>query len=281
MPEPLRIATVPYLNGRPLVYGLAEREDVVLAEAPPSALGGLLRRGEADAALLPSIEYFRLAAEGGERARGGSAAGVVALPVAAIGSRGAVGSVRLFGYAAPPRVRRVRLDAESRTSNVLARLVVSRAMNLAPHFAMPEEGGPGARPPDAEVMIGDRALAAAPEAAEWVMDLGEAWEHLVRLPFVYAFWTARTDADLARLVAVLTAARDAGLAARAAIADAAADDLGLSAETLRTYLSEMVRYAFGRREQKGLVAFYRMAVAEGLAPAGSRLRVVEGGSRRE
>ncbi len=277
MPDPLRITTVPYLNARPLVHGLAGRGDVRLSEGPPSALASRLRRGETDAALLPSIEYFRLAAEGGERARGGAAAGVVALPVAAIGSRGPVGSVRLFGYAAPQRVRRVRLDAESRTSNVLARLVVSRAMNLSPHFAMPEEGGPDARPPDAEVMIGDRALAAAPQAAEWVMDLGEAWEHLVRLPFVYAFWTARTDADLARLVAVLTEARDAGLAARDAIGDAAAPDLGLSAEALRTYLAEMVRYAFGRREQKGLVAFYRMAVEEGLAPGGARLGVVEVG----
>jgi predicted solute-binding protein len=106
------------------------------------------------------------------------------------------------------------------------------------------------------------------------MDLGEAWQHLAHVPFVYAFWTARTDADLAPLTAVLTEARDAGLAARDAIADAAAPDLGLPPEALRAYLSEMVRYEFGRREQKALTAFYRMAVAEGLAPAGSRLRVV-------
>ena len=273
MPDPVRIATVPYLNGRPLVHGLAGRSDVVLREAPPSVLGELLRRGEADVALAPSIEYFRLAAKSGERVRGGRSAGFVALPVAAIGSRGPIGSVRLFGYAEPKRVRRVRLDAESRTSNVLARLLVAQTMNLAPHYVMPDEAGPGPRPPDAEVMIGDRALAAAPDAAEWVMDLGEAWDHLVRLPFVYAFWTARADADLARLTAMLTEARDAGLAARDAIAEAAAADLGLPAPALRTYLSDRVRYTFGGRERKGLAAFYRMAVEDGLAPEGSRLRV--------
>jgi len=273
MPEPLRIATVPYLNGRPLVHGLAERDDVSLSAAPPSHLGDLLRRGEADAALLPSIEYFRLTAGGGERLRGRAPAGVVALPVAAIGSRGPVGSVRVFGYTEPKRVRRVRLDPESRTSNVLARLLLGRVMHLSPHFAMPGEGGPDARPPDAEVMIGDRALAAAPDGAEWVMDLGEAWDHLARLPFVYAFWTARTDANLAHLVAVLSEARDAGLAARPAIAETAAGELGLPAERLQTYLEHMVRYDFGRREQKGLVGFYRMAVKDGLAPAGSRLNL--------
>jgi chorismate dehydratase len=275
MPDPLRIATVPYLNARPLVHGLAGRPDVSLSSAAPSALADRLRRGEADAALVPSIDYFRLAADRGERIRGGAAGGVVALPVAAIGSRGPVGSVRLFGYTEPKQVRRVRLDAESRTSNVLARLLMNRAMNLAPHFAMPDEGGPGTRPPDAEVMIGDRALAAAPDAAEWVMDLGEAWDHLVRLPFVYAFWTARTGAALARLAAVLAEARAAGLAARPAIARAAAEELGLTSEALETYLVEMVRYDFGRREQKGLVAFYRMAVEDGLAPEGARLRVVD------
>jgi len=271
--NPLRIATAPYLNARPLVYGLAGRADVTLRAAPPSALGGLLRRGEAEAALAPSIEYVRLSAEGDERARAGRASRYIALPVAAIASRGPVGSVRLFACAEPERIRRVRLDAESRTSNVLTRILLARTMDLSPHFAMPDENGPGTRPPDAEVMIGDRALAAAPNGARWIMDLGEAWDRLVHLPFVYAFWTARADADLARLTAVLTEARDAGLAARDEIAEAAADDLGLPAGALRVYLHDQVRYTFGASERKGLAAFYRMAVEEGLAPEGSRLDV--------
>ncbi len=281
MPDPLRIATVPYLNARPLVWGLADRPDVTLRRGPPSGLAGLLRRGEADAALAPSIEYFRLAAERGERDRAGLKRGpvpgrstrLVALPIAAIGSRGAVGSVRLFGYAEPSRLRRVHLDPESRTSNALARILVSRTMGLAPHFAMPGKGRPAARPADAEVMIGDRALAAAPDAAQWVMDLGEAWDHLVHLPFVYAFWAARADADLGRLTAVLSEARDAGLAARDTIAEAAAGELGLPPDGLRTYLRDMVRYTFGASERRGLRAFYRLAVEEGLAPEGSRLDV--------
>jgi len=272
MPAPVRIATVPYLNARPLIHGLADRADVSLRAAPPSVLGGLLRRGEADVALAPSIAYFRLAADRGERDRGRGSAGFVALPVAAVASRGPVGSVRLFGYTEPAQVRRVRLDAESRTSNVLARILVA-GMHLAPHFAMPDEAGPGTRPPDAEVMIGDRALTAAPEGVRWVMDLGEAWDHLVHLPFVYAFWTARAGADLGRLTAVLSEARDAGLAAREAIAESAAGRLGLPAEALRTYLCDQVRYTFGTSERKGLRAFYRMAVEEGLAPDGARLRV--------
>jgi len=273
MPDPLAIATVPYLNARPLVHGLTGRPDVRLSEALPAALGDLLRSGEVDAALAPSIEYFRLAAEGGERAREHRPARFVALPVAAIGSRGEVGSVRLVGYVPKKRVRRVRLDAASRTSNALARVMIAETMGLEPHCVLPAEERPGDRPPDAEVLMGDRALVTHPPDAAWALDLGEAWDALTRLPFVYAFWMARADADVARLTAVLAEARDAGLAARDAIADAGARELGLAPDAVRTYLYDQVRYPFGGIERKGLYAFYQKAVAERLVPEGARLRL--------
>jgi len=277
MPGPLAIATVPYLNARPLVYGLAEREDVRLVEALPAALGGMLRRGEADAALAPSVAYFRLAAEGGERTRSARPGRFVALPVAAIGSRGPVASVRLVGYTPPKAVRRVRLDPASRTSNALARVILAETMGLEPHCVLPEDEAPDDRPPDAEVLMGDRALVTHPPGAAWAMDLGEAWDDLTHLPFVYAFWMARSDADAGRLTAVLSAARDAGLAAREAIAAAGAEELGLPPADVRRYLYDQVRYAFGAAERKGLTAFYRMAVAERLVPEGARLRLAEAG----
>jgi len=277
MTEPLTLGTVPYLNAEPLLHGLAGRDDVRVRAAAPSALGEMLRRGEVDAALVPSVEYFRLSAEGGERDRGRRATRLVALDVAAIGSRGPVGSVRLFGYTEVKAVRRVHLDPASRTSNALARLLMVRQMGLSPHFAMPGEGRPGARAPDAEVVIGDRALRPPPEGVRWVVDLGEAWDRLVHLPFVYAFWAARAGTDLERLRGLLAEARDAGLAAREAIAQAAAERLGLPVDRLRRYLLHQVRYTFGASERKGLRAFARMAAEEGLVPDWSRLRMAEAG----
>lgn len=275
MTRPLAIATVPYLNAWPLVYGLEGRPDVRLRTEPPRALASLLRRGEADAALVPSIDYFRLAAERGERVRAHGPAAFVALPTAAIGSRGPVGSVRLFGYGDPKRLRRVRLDPDSRTSNVLARILIRRTLGQEPHYAVPAVERPGGRAPDAEVVIGDRALAPPPAGATWTLDLGEAWDELVHLPFVYAFWTARADADLGRLSTVLAEARVAGLAAVDVLVDRAVERLGLEAAAARRYLTHQVRYAFGSLERKGLRAFYAMAVEEGLAPPDARLRVAE------
>ena len=279
MADKLRVGSVRFLNAWPLAFGLKDREDVELRLELPSALGPMLARGEVDVALAPSIEYFRLAAEGGERVRApgpssGAQAGFVALPVAAIGSRGTIGSIKLFGFAEQDRLRRVLLDSASRTSNALARIVVVRRFGCTPHFVMPEEVGPTPpRPPDAEVVIGDRALTAERPGAQWVRDLGEEWHRFTRLPFVYAFWMARADAPLGRLTEVLTEARDRGLAARESIADEAVRVLGLPVDLARRYLLEQVRYGFGSKEFEGLRAFYRMAAEECLAPGGVRLRL--------
>jgi len=283
MPQTLTIGAVPFLNGRPLIHGLESAPGVRVRLEVPSALGTLLRSGEVDAALVPAVEYARLAAEGGERARGQvSGAGgrrYVALPVAAIGSRGAAGSALLVGYGEPDRLRRVLLDPASRTSNALARLVIGRRMGGRPHFLMPEEVGPDpVRPADAEVVIGDRALVPDRAQARWVRDLGDEWHRWTRLPFVYAFWAARADGPIARLTALLAEARDRGLAAREALAVEAAPALGLSAEAARRYLVDQMRYGFGPREQKGLRVFLGMAAEDGLAPEGARVVVARGGS---
>jgi len=270
------IGTVKYLNAWPLTCGLADRPDVVLRAEVPSALPGLLRAGEVDVALAPSIEYFRLVAEGHERARAGGPAGFVALPVASIASHGAVGSVRLFGFVEPDKLRRVLLDPASRTSNTLPRVLVIRQLKCRPHFVLPQDAGPGShRPPDAELVIGDRALAERRGDAQWELDLGREWNRMVHRPFVYAFWVARSDGPLERLTDLLSEARDLGLAQREALARRGAAQIGIAPEAAVQYLTQQIHYDFGRKQQDGLRAFYRMAAEEGLAPEGVRLRLYQ------
>ena len=283
MAETLNIGGVRYLNARPLVYGLENEPGVRLHLEYPRALAPLLMSGEIDAALLPAIEYFRLAAEGTERARAhrSDASGAVragaaflALPVAAIGSRGAVGSVRLFGYTEPEHVRRVLLDAASRTSNALARVIALRRLGISPHFVLPDEAAKmPTREPDAELVMGDPGLVAARPQAKWVLDLGQEWERLTHMPFIYAFWVVRADGPVARLSALLAAARDRGLAAREEIAAVAPEEFGVPVDVARRHILEQIQYTFGQRDRDGLRAFYRMAAEEGLAPDGVRLRM--------
>jgi len=293
-PETLTVAAADFLSARPLLAGLEAAPGVRLRLEPAAALAGLLRRGDVDAALVPAIDYFRLAADPAERARSGRSPGpgfakaspgkpgeparsaptrFVALPVGAVGSSGTAGAVRLFGYAEKDRLRRVVLDPEGVTAGALARLIIARRFGVTPHFVVAGEQGPAAaRPPDAELLVGDRALAAERPAALWTSDLGEEWHRFTYLPFVYAFWAARADGPLDRLVPLLEAARDRGLAARETLADEAAPRLGIPPEVARRHLLREVRYDFGRREREGLMFFYRMAAEDGLAPEGARLR---------
>jgi len=51
MPETITIGAVPYLNARPLIFGLDQRPQVRLRLELPCDLGLLLARGEVDVAL--------------------------------------------------------------------------------------------------------------------------------------------------------------------------------------------------------------------------------------
>ena len=252
MPPSIQLAAPPTLSARPLVYGLEGAGEVSLRWEPWSTMPAVLRSGEVDAALLPSIDYPRLVGDA-ERARTHTGSGPAAprhfviLPVPAITSRGAVGGLRL---------------------------VVLRQFGARPHFVMPDDmKSPAARRPDAELLVGARALAADPPAAQWGLDLGAEWHSTRYLPMVYAMWVARADGPVERLEEILAEAAAKGLAAREAIVAEAAAKSKLPAEVIHRFLFDQTRYAFGAKEEQGLEAFLTMAAEEGLAPEGVRLRL--------
>src|SRR5262245_18866587 len=103
----LRIGSVPYLNGCPLTEGL---QGVIFK--PPSILAELLVARKLDVALVSVSEALRH--------------GWTWVPGIAVASPGKTDSVRLHHTVDIPRVTRVALDRNSRTSNVLARIILER-----------------------------------------------------------------------------------------------------------------------------------------------------------
>src|SRR5438552_10166108 len=102
-----RIAASSYLNTAPLIWSFihgAQRETVDLfTDTAPARCAEMLARGEVDAALVPMIEYQRLA-------------GVSIVPDVCVGSRSAVRSVVLVTRRNNlKKVTRVALDESSRT----------------------------------------------------------------------------------------------------------------------------------------------------------------------
>src|SRR5690242_10706969 len=122
MGQGIRVGAVSYLNAKPLYYRLTEiAPGVSLSMDVPSRLAEQLGRGELDVALIPSIEYFRGASQGYE-----------ILPGFAIAARGAVRSVKLFSHVPFGQIRRLSLDAGSRTSQALARVWLDAEHGVRP-----------------------------------------------------------------------------------------------------------------------------------------------------
>ena len=255
--NPLRLGVVSYLNAAPLVHGLEGDPRFALVRDVPSRIAERLHAGEIDVGMIPSVEY---------------AAGDYAIvPGIAIASRGPVRSVSLFHRKALHHVRRVALDASSRTSVVLARILLRERLGRDPEYvtlAPPVEAMLAEA--DAAVVIGDPALYFRGDAER--LDLGEEWTSRTGQPFVYAFWAGRPGAVDAPAVVRLQQALRAGQAALAEIA-AGYNGLGSGrgAES-EAYLRRNIVYELGETERRGLREFYRRARLLGLLPRIPELR---------
>jgi cyclic dehypoxanthinyl futalosine synthase len=257
----LRVAAVEYLNARPLYEGLEAEPDVDLALAIPSEVARRVAEDEADVALMP----VAAAATIGD---------VRLVRGAAIGARGKVRSVVLASDVPAGELTEVALDLSSRTSVILARLVLRRL------FGGREPRLVGRRASDAvasiggtrgAVVIGDPALAIEGRHAH-AIDLAGAWREWTGLPFVFAAWCGRAGALGPREERVLLDAKARNAARRDAIADAHAARTGLDAASLRAYLRDALWYELGDDERAGLERFYLEAARAGLLPRVERVR---------
>jgi cyclic dehypoxanthinyl futalosine synthase len=257
----LRVAAVGYLNARPLYEGL-DREPasarVRLDCAVPSEVARRVAEGEADLALMPVAAAATI---GDLRIVRGCA----------IGTQGPVRSVVLVGERPIEELDEIAVDLSSRTSVVLARLVL-RARR---HGREPRLVGMGPRDAVAHVGAGRGALVIGDPALEiegrfpHVLDLGIAWRELTGLPFVFAAWCGRPGALSVEDERLLERAKAAGLERRHAIAMEHAQRTGLPAASLRAYLDDAIRYDLGDEERRGLERFYQEAATAGLLPAAS------------
>jgi chorismate dehydratase len=248
-----RLGAVDYLNARPLVFGLEQKNDLfALRFDVPSKCAALLHEGSIDVGMIPSIEYLR----------GSSPYHVV--PRMGIISDGAVASVAVFSSRPIEHVRSIALDTSSRASTGLVRVLCREAFGIEPDFvAMPPGIEAMLRRCDAALLIGDPALYMDHQTlGVQKVDLGEQWTRFSGLPFVWAFWAGRPGVLTPEQLAALTEARDEGVAASDQIAD---DYCGPERAALgRAYLRDNIQYVLGDRAVAGLQRYYALAHKHGL-----------------
>jgi len=279
----LRIGCVKYLNARPLIRGWPGEVEF----DHPSALCERLANGELDVALVSSFEFLRN-------------------PIyrivddVSISSDGPVYSVVVAHRDEISRIDEIELDPASETAVNLLRCLLGE-LGLNPHLKQRSTGilsaggtdsscGEPVRPAGvspavvqsgsaapAQLLIGDQAIrfreSHADEFQFW--DLGEQWNKLMGLPFVYALWLIRPEVVAPKQIADrLRGLRDENLGRlNELIADAVARvaDPGhaeITLEFLNCYYQKHLRFSFGKAEKEGLRTFAQLCAKRGLLPEG-------------
>ena len=242
---PFRVGSVPYLNAVPLTRGLEEQ----IIFVPPSELAEKLRRDELDAALVSITEVLF-------HDRYDILDGI------AVASLGEVKSVFLAHRQSLENIREIFCDTASLTSvNLLKVLLAERGFK--PEFKpLPSY----AAAPELEnvLLIGDHAIdfSLAPHGHE-IMDLGEAWFELTRLPFVYAVWALRRGVANQPLRRQLREARSFGIETLDNIIRTRVE---YTYEFRKDYLGWHIHYHLGSDEKRGLTKFIELLRKHGLGP---------------
>jgi len=252
----LRIATVPYVNAAPLVWGFthgAARDLHEIIALPPARIPDLLLAGGVDAGLIPVIEAPRL-----ERA------GITLLPTPGIASRHEARSVLLIARRPLEVVRRIAVDHSSRTSVALLKIVLAhRHLGPLTFHEHPPDLAAMLREHDAALLIGDPALAADTTGLE-VYDLAREWHAMTGLPFVFAAWAVRPGISGEEAGRIFDASMREGMRSIDAIAVASAAGIGVPVAAVAAYLRDNIHYELGPSERRALSLFYGRAREMGL-----------------
>ena len=216
----------------------------------PSALCRRLASGELDIALVSSFEFLRN-------------------PIyrivdnVSISSAGPVYSVVVAHSGDISGIDEIELDPAAETSGNLLRCLLAK-LNLAPRFIRSSTSP--ITPRRARLLIGDQAIRFRQkhptEFHFW--DLGEQWNKLVGLPFVYALWLIRPEVrHFERLANRLREIRDENLAN---IDGLIAEEKDFNHDFCRRYYRENLRFSFGETEKAGLREFSKRCWDQRLLP---------------
>jgi chorismate dehydratase len=281
----LRISIVEFLNTAPLVWGFTDGPQKDLYELSftvPSLCAEALRKGDADIAIIPAIEYQRIE-------------NLVMLPGMSVAAKGEVRSILVVATKPIELAKRLALDTSSRSSVALVQLLCRDYWGISPEFvhAAPDAAAMLADA-DAALIIGDPALRIAVQMEQFasktpspsgccsgqtgeqivagvdslfVYDVAYQWREMTALPCVLAVWAARREAVTPGLVEEFLASKEFGLAHISDIAEGASLKLDLPAPALERYLRENIDFSLDAENLAGLKLYYERCAQAGLIPA--------------
>lgn len=258
-----RIAAPPYMNSKPLVWGLESEESVECRYLVPSKIAEMLEARELSAGLVSVPAVF-------------TNSNLRIVPDISISCEGPAESVKLFhNCTIPERLQTVAVDESSLSSSLLARIILKEQYGVTPLFIPMAPSIPDMLATcDAAVTIGDTTMCAA-KGRYGELDLGEEWHRLTSLPFVFAVWAVNPDMASARLVEILRRAKQIGLSHLPAITKAESLRLGLPEDTCYRYLNTVMDYDLDDRHIGALNLFREKVSDYGVHCGAHDIRLIE------
>lgn len=263
---PWRIGCVSYLNAKPLIEGLENLPGHQVHFDVPSKLLADLLGCRVDIALCPVIDYFNTQDR------------LAIVPAGGICSAGQTFTVRLYSKLPLEQITQVHVDADSHTSIALMQVLLHKLFDLRPQLVSYDVARElAAHHPllaaPAMLLIGDKVVTDGPSTLDYPhqMDLGQAWNKLTGLPFVFATWLAMADQPLGELPVTLAQQREHNDKKRDVIAREYASRHHWPADLARRYLCELLHYTVGDAEIQAMETFGHFAHELGLIPPPGRL----------
>ena len=241
-----KVCAVSYLNTVPLVWGIQhgpECELFDLSFALPSECARQLATGETDIGIVPvaalvdgDYEIFR---------------------GTGIACHGAVRTILLISKVPFGEIRTVAMDAGSRSSVMLTRIILEQVHGIEPEWhTQPADMMAMLADADACLIIGDPALRLDPDRLRnqgfLVADLGEEWMKLTGLPMVFAVWAGRKGTLTAERAGAFIESYQFGRRHIDAIVESEYSARGVAKGLVREYLTRYIVFELGAKEYEGM-----------------------------
>jgi len=245
------VCAVSYLNTAPLVWGLEhgpQRGGARLEYALPSVCADHIRTGAAAIGIVPVIEI--------ERQR------LQWLPGTGIACRGPVRSILLISKVPFTRIRTLAADLGSRTSVMLARILLAERYGAVPSILTAPAGLEMLHHADAALIIGDPALLLDPAALGLqyeVLDLGEEWMRHTSHPMIFALWAGRPENLTPGLTGMFVESCRYGLGHIEDIVRAECPPRGIPQDLGLRYLTHHIAFELTGRDYDGMRIYLKCA----------------------
>lgn len=237
----LSLAAVKYLNTLPMLHGLQHASENAMFDLhleDPATCARMLLDGLVDLALCPvgaliDIEEYHIVSRYG------------------IACRGPVRTVSIYSDMPLEELKAVRLYGESRTSNILVKVLDQQFWKQDLQFISADDDVSDV--PTGHLVIGDACFDMETKF-QHITDLGDAWFQLTGLPFLFACWVSIKPISQ-DIVQILDDAFSFG------IADLANLELPESQAhvDLHHYLRNNIRYRIDAETLKGMTQFINYA----------------------